>query len=312
MRFSRLFLWAMLVGAAWLFRVFYHAWPGPWIFACVVALPPVLFLLSLPSMLGLRLQLEGPGRVVRGTDADYTIRFSNARLLPVRSVMVQLELLNRYTEKQTHESYRLHNLESARIMLPLPTEECGVLRCRVIRCEVYDPLGIFVIKRRFDAELSCAVLPEAQKAQVDLDAALDAFRVLKPKPGGGFAEEYDLRDYRPGDQLNSIHWKLSSKTDRLIVKEALTPENCDVFLVLEQPGTHDEGLAVLRWLSAELFLREEPHIIAADSLYPAGDESEADAALVSLLSHPMRPPCSFDRRRARCVFRVCGSEVLVE
>ena len=299
----------MLVGAAWLFRVFYHAWPGPWIFACTVALPPVLFLLSLPSMLGLKLQLEGPGRVVRGTNAEYTIRFSNERLLPVRSVMVHLELLNRYTEKLTHESYRLHNLESARIRLSLPTEECGVISCRVTRCVLLDPLGLFAIKRRFDTELSCAVLPEAQKARVDIDAALDALRVLRPKPGGGFAEDYDLRDYRPGDLPNSIHWKLSSKTDKLIVKEALTPENCDIFLVLEQSGTHDEGLAVLRWLSAELFLREEPHIIAADSLYPAGDESEADAALISLLSSPMRPPCAFDRRRARCVFRVCGSEV---
>lgn len=308
----RLFLWALMVGAAWLAQVYYNAWPGPWLLACTAVLPPVLFLLSLPSMLGVKIQLEGPGRVVRGTKAEYTVCFTNKRLLPVHGIKLQLELYNRYTENVRHESYRLQNLSSARITVPLPTKECGVISCRIKRCELQDMLGLFVIRRSFETELSCAVLPEAQQAQVNLDAALDAVQVLKPKSGGGFSEEHDLRDYRPGDLPNSIHWKLSSKTDKLIVREALAVENCDVFLVLEQPGVHDEGLAVLRWLSAELLRREEPHLIVADSIYPAGNESESDAALISLLSCPMRPPCSFDARTARCVFRVRGSEVCAE
>lgn len=305
----RVILWAMLIGAAWLFQVYYNAWPGPWLLACVAVLPPVLFLLSLPSMLSLRLRFEGPERVVRGTKAGLTLRVTDERLLPVHAVMLQLELCNLYTEEVTHESYRLSNLSSGRITVPLPTEKCGVISCRIIHCELQDMLGLFAIRRSFDAEFSCAVLPEAQEARVNLDAALDAVRILKPKYGGGYAEEHDLRDYRPGDMPNSIHWKLSSKTDRLIVREALSVENCDVFLVLEQPGAHDEGLAVLRWLSAELLRREEPHIIVAGSIFPAGNEQESDAALISLLSCPMRPPCAFDTRTARCVFRVRGSEV---
>jgi uncharacterized protein (DUF58 family) len=263
-------------------------------------------------MLGLKIQLEGPGRVVRGTKAEFTLCFTNERFLPVHSVKVQLKLCNHYTEKVIYKSCHLYNLSSARIALPLPAEECGLISCRMIRCELKDPLGLFVIKRSFDAAFSCAVLPEAQEAPVNRDAALDAVRVLKPKYGGGFSEEHDLRDYRPGDLSNSIHWNLSSKTDKLIVREALAVENCDIFLVLEQPGAHDEGLAVLRWLSAELLRREEPHIIVVDSIYPAGVEGDAEAALISLLSCPMCPPCTFDSRTARCVFRVRGSEVCAE
>jgi len=308
----RLLLWAALVGAAWLLRIFYNAWPGPWLLACAVLLPPALFLLSLPSMLGLELRLEGPGRVVRGTRAQYTVRFTNRRLFPLRAARAELLLRNHYTENQTHESHRLRNLSTARITVPLPTDECGLISVRVVSCEVWDLLGLFSIRRSFDALFSCAVLPEAQEAAVNLDAALDAVPVLKPKHGGGFAEEHDLRDYRPGDLLNSIHWKLSSKTDRLIVREALEAENREVFLVLEQPGAHDEGLAVLRWLSAELLRREQPHFIVAGSVFTVANESEADAALISLLSSPMGPPCAFDARSARCVLRVRGSEVRAE
>ena len=312
MSIIRLFLWAVIIGAAWLLQIFYNAWPSPWIFACVLVLPPVLFLLGLPSMLGLKLQLEGPGRVVRGTKAEYKLRFTNPRLLPIHFVAIRLELHNRYTENEKFENYTLRNLSSAGLRLSLPTNECGVVSCRITRCEVRDPLGLFAIRCSFDEELFCAVLPEPLKARVNLDAALDVSQVLKPKYGGGFSEEYDLREYRPGDLPNSIHWKLSSKTDGLIVKEALAAENSVLYLVLEHPGAQDEGLAVLRWLSTELLSREEPHLIAADRLYPVENESELDTALISLLSRPMGTPCEFDARTARHVFWVRGSEVRVE
>ena len=305
----RIVLWAVLVGAAWLFRVWYNAWPGPWLFACVAALPPVLFLLSLPSMLGLKIQFEGPGRVVRGTKAEYTLRFTDERLLPVHAVTVQLALCNRYTEKVTHESYRLRSLSSARLALPLPTEECGVVSCRVTRCELQDLLGLFVIRRSFDTELTCAVLPEAQEARVDLDAALDAVRILKPKYGGGFAEDHDLRPYRPGDTANSIHWKLSSKLDEPIVREPLIPENSTIFIVLSRVGEGDRGLEVLRWLSRKLTELDEPHVIVADSLYPVGNEEETDDAVASILSWPLREPCGFDANGARCIFTISAGEV---
>ncbi|MCL2333065.1 MAG: DUF58 domain-containing protein, partial [Actinomycetia bacterium] len=38
-------------------------------------------------------------------------------------------------------------------------------------------------------------------------------------PGDDPCELYDLRDYQPGDRLSRIHWKLSDKYDRLMVKE---------------------------------------------------------------------------------------------
>ena len=43
----RLLLWLFLVGAAWLFRLSYIGWVGPWILAVVIALPPIVLLLSL-------------------------------------------------------------------------------------------------------------------------------------------------------------------------------------------------------------------------------------------------------------------------
>ena len=39
------------------------------------------------------------------------------------------------------------------------------------------------------------------------------------------SEVYQLREYRPGDDIRQIHWKLSSKLDELILKETSQPES---------------------------------------------------------------------------------------
>ncbi|MBQ6175028.1 MAG: DUF58 domain-containing protein [Clostridia bacterium] len=53
------------------------------------------------------------------------------------------------------------------------------------------------------------------------------------KPGRGICpvetgEPDVIRDYVPGDSIRRIHWKLSAKTDRLLIREdSLSPENSD-------------------------------------------------------------------------------------
>ena len=133
--------------------------------------------------------------------------------------------------------------------------------------------------------------------------------MLKPKYGGGFSEEHDLREYRPGDTVNSIHWKLSSKTDKVIVREPLENANKDVFLVLSRIGKEDRGLEILYWLSLELCQREIPHILVADTLYEVNGESDTVDALSAMLAKPMDKPCPYDATHARCVFVISDGEV---
>ena len=308
----RILLWLLLAGAAWLFRVSYIGWLGPWLLAVVLIVPPAMLLCSLPSILRLQIVLHANARVVKNTDAALRIEFVHRGPLPVHSVTIHLEIRNRYTGEVKLENFLFRNVESSISEIPLPTEQCGVLQCRILRYEVNDALGLFSLRRQNDAGASCCVLPEALPCSnaLDLENASQPASRLVPKYGGGFAEEHDLRVYRPGDPPNSIHWKLSSKTEDLIVREALVPEARTIYVVLALCGENDVGLGVLRWLSAELLRREEPHVIVADSLYSVGSEEESDAALANLLSRPMGELCYFDETSARRIYTVKGSEVL--
>ena len=307
----RILLYLFFAGAAWLVRSIYIGWLGPYLFLAVVLIPPLMLLISLPSILKLEIQLQSDSRVMRGSDAKLTIDFTNHRWLPVHSVTVHLEIENRFTGEVSRQNYLFRNLVSSQSEIPFSTAECGEIRCRLLRFECTDAIGLFAIRRKSHSETRSTVMPSAVESDrpVNFEASFHTSPVLVPKYGGGYAEEHDLRGYRPGDTANTIHWKLSSKMDELIVREALVPENHTTFVVLSRVGTNDRGLEVLRWLSRKLIELEEPHVIVADSLYSVGSEEETDHALASLLSWPMREACGFDIGEARCVFIISGGEV---
>ena len=299
------------LGAAWLFHLSYRGWFGLYLVLAMAAVPALLFLISLPAMLSLHMKAEAPGYTTRDDDAKLSLHFETKRLLPVGSVCVVVYIRNRFALEEYRIPCRYYGVRSCVQQVTLPTDLCGALDIQIQRVECRDLLGLFCIRQPCPASLICTVLPPALAPEeaVDFDAALKSVSRLKPKYGGGFSEDHDLRDYRPGDMSNTIHWKLSSKADKLIVREALEQENREIFLVLEQAGQNDRGLEVLYWLSLELCRRELPHRIVANTLYLVGNEHESASALAGILAFPIDRPCGFDASTARSIFRISSGEV---
>ena len=308
------FLYLLLAAGAFFFRLSYLGWFGPYLLAVIVAVPPLILLVSLPSMLGLRLGLSAQEQCLRGAPCRLCLSFDTRRILPVNSVRVRLELENLFTGERVTRELSYGEVGSCVSYIPLPTELCGRLSCRISSYECRDLLGLFSIRRASAAAARCTVMPASKgpEAAFSLDSALSSAVSLKPKYGGGFSEEHDLREYRPGDTVGSIHWKLSSKLDDVIVREPLINANDKIYLVLSKVGVDDRGLELLRWLSDELCSRELAHIIVSGGLHGVGSEVESAAALSAILSAPMAEPCIFDRSDARCVLLVSSGEVKLQ
>ncbi len=305
------FLYLLALAAAWVFRLIYRGWFGLFLLLAMIAVPLLVFALSLPAMLSVRMKADVPVYLTRDADGALNLRFTVKRFFPVGSVKVLVQAENRFAGELYRIPVVYHGLTTGVKSVRLPTELCGRLNICVQRWECRDMLGLFCIRRKSPEPVFCTVLPPALAPDhpVDLEAALKTVTHLKPKYGGGFAEEHDLRDYRPGDMSNSIHWKLSSKADKLIVREALEQENKEIFLVLNQVGQKDRGLEVLYWLSLELCKRELPHRIVANRIYLVGNETECASALAGILAFPLDRPCGYDASTARSVFVVSNGEV---
>ena len=91
---------------------------------------------------------------------------------------------------------------------------------------------------------------------------------MYPAPGTApkrsYGEDYELRDYRPGDPMRMMHWKLSSKRDDLIVREpseTATPPVVLSFRWFDDPKRLDGVLDKLAGYSKALLAVRRPHVL---------------------------------------------------
>lgn len=230
----------LYLGLLALSLTFYFAskiWFSWLLLVLVVALPFLSFLCSLPVMLTCRLSVHAPDTVEQGENASLRIRISAFRYLPLPEVRIRLNLRTRDQEKDLRF---LSHLSRAGGLLSLSTEVCGFVYPEFRRGWVYDALGLFRLPLRMPQTFPIAILPPAVRPAVM--PRLETFfqQQMKPKPGSGFSEQHDHRVYRPGDPVKSIHWKLSLKTDELIVREPLEPVRRKVILALRTPRGPEE------------------------------------------------------------------------
>ena len=81
------------------------------------------------------------------------------------------------------------------------------------------------------------------------------------------SELFDVREFQNGDRLQSVHWKLSARTDELMVKENSLPKACAVAIVADLRGIKkgrqaDAFMKLLVSLSFSLMDQKCSHYVA--------------------------------------------------
>ena len=116
------------------------------------------------------------------------------------------------------------------------------------RVTVGDMLGIFYFPVSVSGEReSLAVMPKINPMELyvdsrnwDITGESDEYDPVRP--GDDPAEVLQIREYRSGDRIQRIHWKMTAREGELMVKEYSRPVFCAVvlFLDLRTEGYTDE------------------------------------------------------------------------
>lgn len=235
------------------FFIAYAQWLAWVLLLAALCLPVLSLLLSLPGMLTLRLHNEMPAYLPVGSAQDMSFSVTSALVPP--PYRCRLRVCNLLTGETA-------------LLMPnrsMPTACCGKYTFRTEKSRVYDYLGLFFL-RIPAATASVTVRPEPVALPEPPQLEQYIASSWRPKVGGGFSENHELRLYRPGDNLNQVHWKLTAKTGKLMIREPMIPANRLVRLDLELRGDADElnrKLGIFLWLSEQLLDRELPHQLRA-------------------------------------------------
>ncbi|HJB80508.1 DUF58 domain-containing protein [Flavonifractor plautii] len=300
---ARRILYAVLVGMAVLFQIFFRFYLSTFVLVLILVLPILSLLLALPGWMGsMASAVPEASLVTVGGSARFRIILYHSSFLPLIRPRVRLGWTNQLTGESGESKLTLTARKPAE--LTVPAAHCGRLVCRVEGAVCCDLLGLFPLPVRKGPERAVLILPVhlELEGKEELAAGENAGTVLRPRPGGGPGEDYDLREYRVGDPLRSVHWKLSSKKDELVVRETLEPQQAAIVVTYDHfgpPEDLDRTFAQLWALSRWLLQQDRPHHIQwASPLTGVAEDRAVDSpnALLACLDGAFSTPAPLEGR----------------
>lgn len=144
-----------------------------------------------------------------------------------------------------------------RITFYVHADFCGAMELTLKKISVLDYLHLFhtnLIVRQKHASLlvlpQCVRLPVFNSSDPVFSPDSDVFG---ERPGDDPSQIFGFHEYGMGDAISRIHWKLSSKSDKLFVKEFSMPIQKSVLLILNYSSSARESMQT-RIQKAETFL----------------------------------------------------------
>lgn len=282
---GRRWIYLTVLAVSMVFYFAYQEWFSWFALLIVLWLPVFSLLVSLPSMMRFRAGILCPQRIPMGTQAE--AKLAGWCTLPAPPFRGNVRLSHNFTGENSRHAAGM----------AVPTAHCGRVTVMPEKVRVYDYLGLFALKCKTAEPTAVLVMPRQVKVPELPELEQFLARAWRPKPGGGFAENHELRLYRPGDSLNQIHWKLTAKTGKLTIREPMEPIRGQLGLSMNLRGTPEElnrKLGKLLWIGNHLLGRELTftlRVLTGEGLrkWQVRSRRELEAAVDSLLAAEIAP-----------------------
>lgn len=278
--------------------------------AALIAMPVITVVACRSSVALLKLGFELPRSCV--VNAPLVLRITLDRPLMFRGRMeLSFLVYNQLTRTRTVRSVSLAPAmgRPALFELELDSTVCGAHTIVLDTARLVDEMG-FTSLALEDADFcgTFTVYPEILDIQVDphqsASASLEGTSYDPHRSGQDASEVFDVRPYHEGDAVKSIHWKLSTRFDDVLVREASRPQD-HAIAILFAAFRHDfehsirpEVLSAVLSLTASISLaltRQGYHhvVVAAPegslAVYPVDDRRGFNKMLDALTATPLGP-----------------------
>jgi uncharacterized protein (DUF58 family) len=239
------------------------------------------------ALAGLRFEREAPETAVQGETVLLAHRLVNATARPARCMALEERRLEPVRVRSFFPHVPAAGKAESRPRLFLGKR--GKLALAGVRLRAADPFGVFRVEREDEARSEVLVLPRARRV-----AGRSLLGSARPRSGVSgrrvarepfVTEAVAVREYRSGDPMRHVHWRLSARRGSLVVKAFAEDRTRDALLVLDRlPPAGPRGRASF-----------ERAVALAAGLGLEVLESGGELAFVA----PGDPPLSLERLRGR-------------
>ncbi len=215
----------------WIWFVMLYDFQGlRFLLVLLLCIPLLCLGFLLPQKRGTEVDISGvPAYMTRGETIRLRVKVINRGRLPLAGIRIR-GIWQAYGEKKLRFAEMLEGLSGRterEIEIELSAEHCGQARFMVAKARIYDCLRLFSIPVSRENSRRVLITPKLMPvSESEAEAIMSLLR------RSAATEEGDplVREYRPGDSLRSIHWKLTAKEDELQVRDFEPDRQVSLFL----------------------------------------------------------------------------------
>ncbi|MBR2634151.1 MAG: DUF58 domain-containing protein [Clostridia bacterium] len=169
------------------------------------------------------------------------LRVVNRGILPIPRIRLLLYVPVAYSPDAnlTAVSVMLPPFSAGTVEMASALDSRGVYTVGVQELYVGDYLHLFRLRQDIGRYAQIKILPR-EISPYGLLTALEGSSHVRNQAENNQVDNGDVREYRAGDAIKSIHWKLSSKTEELQVKERSSNTGRRVVIVCDLAETLGE------------------------------------------------------------------------
>lgn len=231
----------------------------------MICCPIVSFLLLWFSRDMLQVQAVLPSnKVGKGKEFFFDIRVYNPRRLAAFSADISYCWSNLFTGYSEQKKQRVWIAPGGNneIKQRLSSRFAGGVETRIESFKVYDLFQMFCLHILDKSDADVMVWPAFSDAEGgEIHDYVEGFPKENEtkKRGTDYNPDYEIREYIPGDELKTIHWKLSAKQEQLMVRERLATgrEKINVLLPLSDNKQINDSLMEAVYTLCGLLIQKE-------------------------------------------------------
>ena len=191
------------------------------------------------------LKIELPDIIINDNEANKLLEFhlqaQNTGIFPMPYLRLKWHFTDAFQNKISLPDYcfSLNARKTSVLSGTISNDYYGKFHLQANKVRIYSFTHLLSLPVACKAKADILFYPSPFVIPIQLSegirffsAECDGFEEIIP--GTGSYHTSDIREFLPGDKLRQIHWKLSARTDQLLVKETGRPKGFPVLLFLEK------------------------------------------------------------------------------
>lgn len=272
-------IYGILVIIVFWFLLVYPGYLPVIIFLFFIILPMVLWALSIYMYANIQMECHVEETLChKDQGMELKIRVKNRCFVPLSRAELAVSYEYPNHSKSNFEKFTIwsDSRSEKSFSEKIHTPYAGKLNIRVEQFVLYDYFSLFKRKKRIDYSKIVTVYPTLNKLNLVVEQkryvnTLDSETYSDSIHGDDPSEIFGIREYIPGDKIQHIHWKLSSRSDELVIKEFSQPVTYPAIILIDlEPCGHgmeriktvDVLLETVFSLSYSMLLEEYPHYMS--------------------------------------------------